>query len=194
MNKPATYEWQVNNKLPQRKTEVAKDASTSTNQFSVLEIDEMDEELEEEEDRCPPPKTPTPFTHETREAEDFLQQNYEYQQAVGISSPIVKTALALKFVRGNELGKWRASLEQWIDALDMDTDNIPLVWDLFTKELKEQARHNKNDAVRQQLTNLWMDKGQLKTYINKFEELAEQIGLTPADPTTTQTFVAGLTI
>jgi hypothetical protein len=39
-----------------------------------------------------------------------------------------------------------------------------------------------------------MDKGQLKTYINKFEELAEQIGLTPADPTTTQTFVAGLTI
>jgi hypothetical protein len=38
-----------------------------------------------------------------------------------------------------------------------------------------------------------MEEGQLLTYINKFEKLAEQIGLTQANPTTTQTFVAGLT-
>jgi hypothetical protein len=194
MNKPATREWQHNNKLPQRRTEVAKGASTSTNQFSVLEIEEMDEEPEEEEDECPPStKTPTPFTYETKEAEDFLQQNYIYQQAIGVTSPIVKTMLALKFVRGNELENWRADLEQWIDALNMDTDDVPLVWDLFTKELKEQARYNKDNAVRQQLANLRMEEGQLKTYIDKFKELAEQIGLTPVNPTTTQTFIAGLT-
>jgi hypothetical protein len=140
MNKPATREWQHNSKLPQRKTEAAKGTLISMNRFSALEIEEVEEEPEEEEDGCPPPaKTPTPFTHKTKEAEDFLQQNYKYQQAVGITSPIVKTALALKFVRGNELEKWRASLEQWIDALDMDTDDVPLVWDLFTKELKEQT-------------------------------------------------------
>jgi hypothetical protein len=193
-NRPATHEWQNNGRLPQKKTEVTKGVSTSTNPFSVLEIEETDEEPEEEENECPPPtKTPIPFTHKTKEAEDFLQQNHEYQQAVGITSPIVKTALALKFVKGNELEKWRASLEQWIDALDMDTDDVPLVWDLFTTELKEQAQHNRDNTVRQQLANLRMNEGQLKTYINEFEKLAKQIGLTPANPTTTQIFIAGLT-
>jgi hypothetical protein len=194
MNKPATRKWQNSIKLPQKKTEVAKSVLTSMNRFSALEIEEMEEEPEEEEGECPPStKILTPFTHETKEAEDFLQQNYKYQQAVGITSPIVKTALALKFVRGNELGKWRADLKQWIDALNIDTDDVPLVWDLFAKELKERARHNKDDTIQQQLANLRMDEGQLKKYINEFEKLAEQIGLTPANPTTTQTFVAGLT-
>jgi hypothetical protein len=148
MNRPATREWQDNGKLPQRKTEVARDALTSTNQFSVLEIEETEEEPEEEEDEYPPPtRTPTPFTHETKEAEDFLQQNYEYQQAIGITSPIVKTALALKFMRDNKLKNWKASLERWIDALDIETDDVPLVWNLFVEELKEQARRNRDDLV-----------------------------------------------
>jgi hypothetical protein len=75
----------------------------------------------------------------------------------------------------------------------MDIDDIPLVWDLFTAELKEQARRNENNAARQQLANLRMEEGQLKAYINKFEELAEQIGLNQADPATTHAFVTGLT-
>jgi hypothetical protein len=195
MNKPAIREWQNNGKPPQKRAEVTKNALTMTNQFSALEIEEADEEEpEEEEDEClPPTKTPTPFTHETKEAEDFLQQSRDYYQAIGITSPIVKTTLALKFVKGDELEHWKADLEQWIDALDMDADDIPLVWDLFTKELKEQARRNKNDMARQQLTNLRMEEGQLKTYIKKFEELAEQIGLGQADPATTHAFVTGLT-
>jgi hypothetical protein len=195
INKSATREWQHNNKHPQRKTEAAKSASTSVNRFSALEIEEVEEEPEEEEDECPPPtKTPTPFTHETKEAEDFLQQNYEYQRAIGIVSPIVKTALALKFVRSNELENWKMGLKQWINTLDIDTDDIPLVWDLFTKELKEQAQRNKDNATRQRLANLQMEEGQLKAYINEFESLAEQTGLTQANPTTAQTFIAGLTM
>jgi hypothetical protein len=194
MNKPATPEWQNNGKLLQKKTEVIKNTLTSTNQFSVLEIEEAEGEPEEGEGEYPPPtKTPTPFTHETKEAEDFLQQNYEYQQAIGITSPIVKTVLALKFVRNDELENWKASLERWIDALDIEADDVPLVWDLFAKELKEQAQRNKNDATRRQLANLRMKEGQLKTYINEFEKLAEQLGLTQANPITTQAFIAGLT-
>jgi ribosomal protein S15P/S13E len=69
-----------------------------------------------------------------------------------------------------------------------------LVWDLFTKELKEQAQRNKDNMARQQLANLQMKEGQLKTYIKEFEKLAEQTGLAQANPTTTQTFVAGLTM
>jgi hypothetical protein len=38
-----------------------------------------------------------------------------------------------------------------------------------------------------------MEEGQLKAYIDKFEKLAEQLGLTQANPTMTQTFIAGLT-
>jgi hypothetical protein len=193
-NRPATYEWQNNGKPPQKTAEVIKDISASINRFSALEIEEAEEELEEEEDECPPStKTPTPFTHEVKEAEDFLQQNRDYQQAIGVTSPIVKTMLALKFVKGDELENWRADLEQWIDALDIEEDDIPLVWDLFVTELKEQARRNKSNTARQQLANLRMKEGQLKAYINKFEELAEQIGLTQADPTTTHTFISGLT-
>jgi hypothetical protein len=194
MNKPATRKWQHNGKSLQRNTETTKNTLTMTNQFSVLEIEGTDEEPEEEEDECPPPaKTPTPFTHETKEAEDFLQQNYKYQQAIGITSPIVKTALALKFVRDDELEGWKASLERWIDALDIETDDVPLVWDLFAKELKGQAQRNNNDATRRQLANLRMKEGQLKTYINEFEKLAEQLGLTQANPMTTQAFITGLT-
>jgi hypothetical protein len=194
MNKPATRKWQSNNKLSQRKTEAAKSASTSTNRFSALEVEEAEEESEEEEDKCPPStKTPTSFTNETKEVEDFLQQNHKYQQAIGVVSPIVKTALALKFVRSNELENWKTGLKQWIDALDIDRDDIPLVWDLFVKELKEQAQRNKDNTTQQQLVNLWMKEGQLKTYIRDFESLAEQTGLVPANPTTTQIFVAGLT-
>jgi hypothetical protein len=192
MNRPATHEWQNNNKLLQKRTEVAKSAPTSMNQFSALEIEEAEEEPEEE-DECPPStKMPTPFTHKTKEAKDFLQQNYKYQQAIGIVSPIVKTALALKFVRDYELENWKAGLEQWINALDIETDNIPLVWDLFTKELEEQVRRNKDNTTRWQLANLRMKEGQLKAYIDKFKKLAEQTGLTQANPMTTQTFVAGL--
>jgi hypothetical protein len=39
-----------------------------------------------------------------------------------------------------------------------------------------------------------MKEGQLKVYINEFEELAEQIGLAQADPATTHTFITGLTM
>jgi hypothetical protein len=193
-NRPATYEWQNNGKLLQKTTEVIRNVPTSINRFSALEIEEAEEEPEEEEDECPPPtKTPTPFTHETKEAEDFLQQNRNYQKAIGVTSPIVKMTLALKFVKGNELENWRADLEQWIDALDIEEDDVPLVWDLFEAELKEQTRHNKSNAAQQQLTSLRMEEGQLRAYINKFEELAEQIGLAQADPTTTHTFISGLT-
>jgi hypothetical protein len=38
-----------------------------------------------------------------------------------------------------------------------------------------------------------MKEGQLKAYINEFEELVEQLGLTQANLTTTQAFMAGLT-
>jgi hypothetical protein len=96
-------------------------------------------------------------------------------------------------VRGDELKPWKADLEQWVDALDMDADDIPLVWDLFVTELKEQARRNRSNAARQQLATLRMEEGQLKAYINKFEELAEQIGLVQANPMTTQAFMIGLT-
>jgi hypothetical protein len=194
MSRPATYEWQNNGKHPQTKTEVVKSIPIPVNRFSALEIEEAEEEPEEEEDEYPPSaKTPTPFTHETKEAEDFLQQNHEYQQTIGITSPIVKTALALKFVRDDELEGWKASLERWIDALDIETDDVPLVWDLFAKELKGQAQRNNNDATRRQLANLRMKEGQLKTYINEFEKLAEQLGLTQANPMTTQAFITGLT-
>jgi hypothetical protein len=194
MNRPATHEWQHNGKSPQRNTEATKNTLTTTNRFSALEIDEAEEEAEEEEDEHPlPTRTPAPFTHKTKEAEDFLKQNHKYQQAIGITSPIVKTTLALKFVRGDELERWKADLEQWIDALDMETDDIPLVWDLFVTELKEQVRRNKSNAARQQLANLRMEDGRLKVYIDKFEELAKQTGLTQANPTTTQAFIKGLT-
>jgi hypothetical protein len=193
-NRPATREWQNNGKLPQKNTEVTRSTLAIMNRFSALEIEEAEEEPEEEKDGyLPPAKTPTPFTHETKEAEDFLQQNRDYQQAIGVTSPIVKTTLALKFVKGDELESWRANLEQWIDALDIEEDDVPLVWDLFVTELKEQARRNKSNAARQQLTNLRMEEGQLKAYINKFEGLAEQIGLGQADPMTTYTFISGLT-
>jgi hypothetical protein len=193
-NRPATYEWQNNGKLPQKTTEVIKSVPTSINRFSALEIEEAEERPEEEEDECPPPtKTPIPFTYETKDVEDLLQQNHEYQQAIGVTSPIVKTALALKFMKGDELEGWKASLERWVDALDMETDDIPLVWDLFAKELKEQTQRNKDNTARRQLANLRMKEGQLKTYINEFEELVEQLGLTQANPMTTQAFMAGLT-
>jgi hypothetical protein len=182
MNRPATREWQHNGKSPQRNTEATKNTLTTTNRFSALEIEEAEEEPEEEEDEyLPSTKTLIPFTRETKEAEGFLQQNYNYQQAIGVTSPIVKTALALKFVRDDELEGWKASLERWTDALDIETDDIPLVWDLFAKELKEQARRNKDNATRRQLANLRMKEGQLRTYINEFEELAEQLGLSPPD-------------
>jgi len=139
-NRPAIREWQNNGNLLQKNTEVAKSTLAITNRFSTLEIEEAEEEPEEEEDeRLPPAKTPTPFTHETKKAEDFLQQNRDYQQAIGVTSPIVKTMLALKFVKGDELESWRADLEQWTNALDIEEDDVPLVWDLFVTELKEQA-------------------------------------------------------
>jgi hypothetical protein len=38
-----------------------------------------------------------------------------------------------------------------------------------------------------------MQEGHLKAYINEFEKLAEQLGLTQANPMTTQAFITGLT-
>jgi hypothetical protein len=46
---------------------------------------------------------------------------------MGITSPIVKIALTIRFIKGNKLKEWRTGLEQWIDSLNTDTDDILLV-------------------------------------------------------------------
>ena len=139
---------------------------------------------------------PPVFKGDAAQANDFVRQNEEYHGAMKgqMDSPIRKVALALSLVKGPEPKEWARTIGNWLDTLDRDTDDLPIIWDAFKQEFirRYETTSQPNDA-RQQLESLRMKGLEAKEYVDQFERLAEQAGLKATNPETTHIFMAGLT-
>jgi len=88
--------------------------------------------------------------------------------------------------------QWNNELKEWLKEIPDEYD-IPILWDLFLQELKIKAKDIQQTDALTRLNNLKMERFEVKTYIDKFEKLAERAGLTTTNPDTTYLFMKGLT-
>jgi hypothetical protein len=174
-------------------SEPTKATEIDHNRYRTLDIEAMEEDDTEEVPQTSATTTvPTPLTNSTQDIGRFLAQAEEHHQAIGVTSPIVKAALVLTFIKDPKLKTWVKAIGQWLDDLTYETDDIPMVWELFQQELHKAVDENRRTATHAQMKNLEMKGLELEAYIKEFEELAEGTGLTQEGPEMAQAFVNGL--
>jgi len=88
--------------------------------------------------------------------------------------------------------QWNNELRKWLKEIPDEYD-IPILWDSFLQELKIKAKDVQQTDALTKINNLKMEGFEVKTYINKFEKLAERAGLNATNPDTTYFFMKGLT-
>jgi len=68
--------------------------------------------------------------------------------------------------------QWNNELKEWLKGIPDEYD-IPILWDLFLQELKIKAKDVQQTNTLNKLNKLTMKGLEIKSYVNKFEELAE---------------------
>jgi hypothetical protein len=81
----------------------------------------------------------------------------------------------------------------WVEAFDLDTQNVPAIWNTFLQEFEQQFQDTQRpNHARIELEKLVMKPGEVDQYIAKFEELARHALYITGDPATTSLFLKGL--
>jgi len=128
---------------------------------------------------------PTPiFNNDWDQIDDFIQQNEEYYRDRGITSSNTKATTTLSLIKTPNTMQWNNELRKWLKEIPDEYD-IPILWDSFLQELKIKAKDVQQTNALTKLNYLKMEGFEVKTYIDKFEKLAEQAGLTATNPDTT---------
>jgi len=168
-----------------------------TNRYDVLHVEETNEDDDTEETplikRVEKVKTPTPiFNNDWDQIDDFIRQNEEYYCIRGITSSNTKATTTLSLIETPDTMQWNNELKKWLKKIPDEYD-IPVLWDSFVQELRIKAKDVQQTNTLTKLNGLKMEGLEVKTYINKFEKLAERAGLTATNPDTTYLFMKGLT-
>jgi len=87
--------------------------------------------------------------------------------------------------------QWSNELKKWLKGIPNEYD-VPILWDLFLQKLKIKAKDIQQTNALNELHKLRMKELEIKPYIKKFEELAEQARLTATNPDATYLFLKGL--
>jgi hypothetical protein len=160
--------------------------TSSDIQGKVPLIDRIGDEIE----------LPPTFKGDAAQASNFIRQNEEYHRATEgqLDFPIRKVALALSLMKGHESRGWIRTVGDWLDSLNKDVDDLPIVWELFKREFVQHFKMTSQPGdTRQRLESLRMKGLEAKEYVDQFEKLADQVGLKATNPETTRVFMAGLT-
>jgi len=170
---------------------------TYINRYNVLHVEETNEDDNTEETplikRVEKVKAPTLIcNNDWDQIDDFIRQNEEYYRIQGITSSNVKATTTLSLIKTLGTTQWTNELKKWLKEIPNEYD-IPILWDLFLQELKIKAKDIQQTDALTRLNNLKMERFEVKTYIDKFEKLAERAGLTTTNPDTTYLFMKGLT-
>jgi len=166
------------------------------NRYDALRIEDTNEDDDTEEtpliERVEKARTPTPiFNNEWEQIDDFIQQNEEYYHVQGITSSNTKATTTLSLIKTPDTMQWNNELKKWLREIP-DEYNIPILWDSFLQEIKIKAKDVQQTNALIEINNLKMEGFEVKTYIDKFEKLAERAGLTATNPDTTYLFMKGL--
>jgi len=167
------------------------------NRYDVLRIENTNEDDDTEEtpliERVEKAKPPTPiFNNEWEQIDNFIRQNEEYYRIRGITSSNTKATTTLSLIKTPDTMQWNNELRKWLKEIPDEYD-IPILWDSFVQELKIKAKDVQQTSTLTKLNDLKMEGLEIKTYIDKFEKLAERADLTAMNPDTTYLFIKGLT-
>jgi len=168
------------------------------NRYDVLHVKETNEDDHIEETplikRVEEVKTLTPiFNNDWDRIDDFIRQNEEYYRVQGITSSNTKATTILSLIKTLDTMQWNNELTKWLKEIPNEY-NIPILWDSFLQELKIKAKDVQQTNALTKINSLRMQRLEIKTYVDEFEKLAEQAGLTATNPDTTHLFLKGLTI
>ena len=172
-------------------------AQTYINRYNALHIEETnrDDEIEETPQMTwvEKIKTPLPILNDKWDRiDEFIWQNEEYYSTRRITSSTKKVKTTLSNLDTPDIKEWSTEFKKWLKQRSNDYD-IPMLWELFTQELKVKAKDIWQTQILTEIYNLKMQGFEIKQYIDKFEKLADQAGLLAINPDTTHLFMKGLT-
>jgi len=85
---------------------------------------------------------PAVFNGERAKADTFIDGILGYlclnSDIPGFTSPMKKISLTLTLMQGEKVTGWVHDMGEFLDTLEPATDNVPLLWDQFIAEFREQ--------------------------------------------------------
>jgi hypothetical protein len=140
---------------------------------------------------------PTPFWGDRSQADDFIDALGTYFRAnigvPGFKSPIRKVAIALTLLEGDQVAGWKRDMGNWLDSLNVVTDNFPIVWDIFKDTFTTRFQDSlKPQNAQSELSKLKMDFPYIDQYMARFEDLARLASYTVGNSETINIFLRRL--
>jgi retrotransposon gag protein len=140
---------------------------------------------------------PNHFNGMRSKANDFIDKLKSYFHVnwlnAVLQSPITKAAFAFTLIKGPEVAEWVRDMGEFLDNLDLMTDDIPEVWDQFLNNFTERFQDStRENRACQELENLMLKFPFINEYMSKFKELACQVNYMAGNPKMRQMFLKGL--
>ena len=98
----------------------------------------------------------------------------------------------LSLIQTPNLEQWSNELNEWLKTVPKEY-NIPTLWDTFLQELRTKVQSIQQNNAYTEIDNLKMEGLKVKSYVDKFETLAERANLSATNPQTIHLFMKGLT-
>src|SRR5258708_17551537 len=149
------------------------------------------------QDIRPHASPPATFHGDTALADNFpdeLKLYFRLNWAVpAYQSYITKATYALTYIKGEQVAGWVRDFGEFLDTLDPQYDDGPIVWEHFLDSFRERFQDStKENRARNDLEKLQLKLPFIDEYTSKFEELARQAGYLAGNPETRQLFLHGL--
>ena len=125
---------------------------------------------------------------------DELKLYFRLNWAVpAYQSHITRATYALTYIKGEQVAGWVRDFGEFLDTLDPQYDDGPIVWEHFLDSFRERFQDStKENRARNDLEKLQLRLPLIDEYTSKFEELARQAGYQAGNPETRQLFLHGL--
>jgi hypothetical protein len=125
----------------------------------------------------------------------FMDQYLAYllanEEVAGFNSPRRQVAMALTYIQGPRVERWRGGIVNWLRGLD-PADNAQAIWDHFAYEFRQQfADSTGTQRARQKLDTLKFRFPDIDQYVTDFEDLASEAGYTVGNEETLNLFLKG---
>jgi hypothetical protein len=138
---------------------------------------------------------PAIFDGDRTKAQMFIDQYLAYllanEDVAGFNSPRRQIAMALTYIQGPKVERWRTGIVNWIRGLD-PADNAQALWDHFTFKFRQQfADSTGTQRARQKLDGLKFKFPEIDQYVTEFEDLASEAGYTVGNEETLNFFLKG---
>jgi hypothetical protein len=82
------------------------------------------------------------FNSTRSKADDFIDELKSYfcvnRLNAALQSPITKVAFALTLIKGLEVTRWVRNMGEFLDNLNLATDDVPKVWEQFLNNFAER--------------------------------------------------------